>query len=310
MSGPHIYWIWCQEAFGPGSPLPLYIHENFPGGVPGFAQAGPVAWRSLPYLSPRHVQALRRFTLSQAQSRLQQALSFGWQVLVPESPGYPPALRHTANPPAVLYVQGCWPAFSAPAVAVAGARKPLPASQKAACKISYQLAAGGATLVSGSAAGVDACALAAALRAGGQVVSVLPVDLHSPYPTATRPLRRRIISRGGALVTEHFSQRAPVPGAFHWRNRIVTGLSQAVVLVQADIHSGTMIYATCAADQGRDVYVYPGPAGSPAFAGSRLLLEDGARPAETGLAVLRDLPAYCRGGSHTRYLYPLPGRSP
>lgn len=275
---------------------PARIFEEFPGGVEGFYQAGPVCWNTLDYVSERHAAALLEFSLSKARYRLEYAANMGWEVLTPECEKYPEALRNISDPPAVLYVKGAMPDFTrAPAAGVAGARKATPESQKAATRIGYELAAGGAIVVSGGAVGVDRCAINGALSAMGQVVSVLPVDLSSPYVAENAALRRRIVEQGGALVSEYFSQREPARGSFQARNRIISGMCFGMVLVQVRQKSGSMIYANHAAKQGREVYVYPGPPGDPAFAGGQRLIEEGAIPVAGGEEVLADCPAYCWG---------------
>ncbi len=288
-----IYWVWLQGALGMGSQLPMLLHDTYPGGLEGFYRSGPAGWQGLAGISPWQLRALSAFTLKDARSRLLAAAQRGWRVLTPGCDAYPLSLRHIFNPPAVLYVQGHWPQFSsAPAVGLVGAREATRYSQKAAGQIARELAAGGAIVVSGSAAGVDCCALSGALGAGGQVVSVLPVDLGSPYMRETAWLRREIVQRGGALVTEAFCCQKPSRASFHLRNRLITGLCFGVVLVQARLHSGTMIYASSAADQGREVFVCPGPPQDPDFHGSALLLSEGAIPVYSGKEVLSHCPPY------------------
>ncbi len=294
-------WLWLQEAFGPGSALPGQIAERFPGGAEGFCGAGPAGWRKMPGVTGRHFRALSAFTPEDAQNRLVQALRFGWQVVTPACPGYPEALRNLYDPPAALYAQGPWPDFSAaPVVGVVGARHAVRHSREAARRIAGELARGGALVVSGTAEGVDCAALSGALEARGRVASVLPVSLDSPYPLETAWLRRKVLKQGGALITEYFHGQKPGPLAFRQRNRLITGLCFGVALVQAGSRSGTMIYAGCAAAQGREVYVYPGPPNAPEYGGSRLLLEEGASPVRSGKEILADCPAYCwaegRGG--------------
>ena len=156
--------------------------------------------------------------------------------------------------------------------------------------------------------GVDRCVITGALSAMGQVVSVLPVDLSSTYLTDNADLRRRIVEQGGALVSEYFSQRSPSRGAFHCRNRIISGLCFGVALIQAKVKSGTMIYARHAAQQGREVYVYPGPPISSAFAGSRQLIDDGAKPVIDGEDILSDCPEFYWGGPRPSPAYAPPKR--
>ncbi len=289
MIDPNLYWVWLQHAFGEGSPIPYRIYREFPGGPEGFYRAGPVCWNALGYVSEQQAVALEGFPLAAAQSRLEYAAGMGWEALTPECEKYPEALRNISDPPAVLYIKGRLPDLNRlPAIGVAGARDALPASEDAAKQLGYQLAAGGAVVVSGGAVGVDGCAIAGALSAMGRVVSVLPVDLSSPYLAQNAGLRKRILDQDGALVTEYFSQRNPGRGSFQVRNRLIPGMCQGMVLVQAAKKSGSMLYARHAADQGRSLYVYPGPEGAPEYEGSRLLLDQGALPVWDGAAVLED----------------------
>ena len=287
MIDQNLYWVWLQQAFGEGSPIPKKIYDEFPGGPEGFYEAGPVCWNAFDYVSEQHAAALAGFKLSAAQSRLEYAASMGWEVLTPECEKYPEALRNISDPPAVLYINGRLPDLNKfPAIGMAGAREATEESQNAAKQLGYQLAAGGAVVVSGGAVGIDYCAISGALSAMGRVVSVLPVDLSSPYLVKNAELRRRILEQDGALVTEYFSQRNPGRGSFQARNRLITGMCRGVVLVQVAKKSGSMIYARHAADQARDLFVYPGPDGAPEYEGSRILLDQGAVPVTDGGAVL------------------------
>lgn len=283
------YWIWLQQAFGEGSPLPWQLSRRFHGGVEEFYKGGPRLWNTLTFITDRQAATLFGFSLQEAEARLEYAEKVGWFVLTPECEKYPESLRNISDPPAVLYGKGQLPDLeSRPAIAIAGARKALEVSVRAAKNIGYQLAAGGAPVISGGAVGIDSAALEGAMSASGQVVSVLPVDLDSPYINKNAGLRREICQRGGVLLSEYFSQRNPAMGGFQARNRLITGLCCGVVLIQAAAKSGTVMYARFAADQNRDVFVYPGPPGAPEYAGSRALLEDGAKAVTCGEEVLED----------------------
>lgn len=286
-----LWWIWAQMAFGEGSPLPWRLHREFPGGLEGFYYSGPRVWNTLDYITDQQAHALCAVTLDAARARLEYAFRLGWQVVTPECEEYPGNLRNISDPPAVLYIKGKLPGpEDGPMVAMAGARKAIPASVDAARVIAYQLASAGAVVVSGEAAGVDMTALGGALSALGRAVCVLPVDLDSPYMAKTAHLRRKVLEMDGALVTEYFSQRSPAQGGFHLRNRLITGLCRKVVLVQAAEKSGTMIYARFAASQERDLYVVPGPEDAPEYAGSRRLIREGAVAVQSGMEVLNGAP--------------------
>ena len=283
------YWIWMQQAFGAGSPLPWRIHRSVPGGVEAFYQGGPRLWNSLGGIREQEAAALFSFSLEEAQAQLEHALKVGWEVLTPACGEYPQALTHIYDPPAVLYGKGKLPDMdSRPALAVVGARKATPETQEKAREFGYQLALGGAVVVTGGAVGVDAAVALGAMSGGGPVVSVLPVALNSPYLSKNHFLRQSILEKGGALLTEYFAQQTPGFGTFQVRNRLITGLACGVLLLQAARKSGTVMYASYAKDQSRDVFVWPGPQGDPAFAGGWDLLEDGAKAVERGEEILEE----------------------
>lgn len=283
------YWIWMQQAFGAGSPLPWRIHRSVPGGVEAFYQGGPRLWNSLGGIREQEAAALFSFSLEEAQAQLEHALKVGWEVLTPACEEYPQALTHIYDPPAVLYGKGKLPDMdSRPALAVVGARKATPETQEKAREFGYQLALGGASIVTGGAVGVDAAVALGAMSGGGPVVSVLPVALNSPYLSKNHFLRQSILEKGGALLTEYFAQQTPGFGTFQVRNRLITGLACGVLLLQAARKSGTVMYASYAKDQNRDVFVWPGPQGDPAFAGGWDLLEDGAKAVERGEEILEE----------------------
>lgn len=283
------YWIWMQQAFGAGSPLPWRIHRSVPGGVEAFYQGGPRLWNSLGGIREQEAAALFSFSLEEAQAQLEHALKVGWEVLTPACGEYPQALTHIYDPPAVLYGKGELPDMdSRPALAVVGARKATPETQEKAREFGYQLALGGAVVVTGGAVGVDAAVALGAIGGGGPVVSVLPVALNSPYLSKNHFLRQSILEKGGALLTEYFAQQTPGFGTFQVRNRLITGLACGVLLLQAARKSGTVMYASYAKDQNRDVFVWPGPQGDPAFAGGWDLLEDGAKAVERGEEILEE----------------------
>lgn len=286
------YWIWAQQAFGEGSSMPWRVFKGFSGGLEEFFREGPRLWNTLGSVTEQAAAALYGFSLEEAEARLEYAGKVGWNVYTPECEKYPEALRNIFDPPAVLYCKGTLPDVDEiPTVAIVGARRALPESRRAAKAFGYQLAVGGAAVVSGGAVGVDAEALLGAVSGNGAAVSVLPVDLGSPYVSSNAPLRRMIPEHGGALVTEYFSQRNPSRGAFQARNRLVTGLSCGVLLVQAALKSGTAMYGRLAAEQGRDVFVALPPAGlegAPEFSGSQSLLEDGAKGVSSGEEILSE----------------------
>lgn len=188
--------------------------------------------------------------------------------------GYPPALRVTDPRPAVLYRAGDAAAFETPAVAIVGTRRATGYGRSAAQELADELARAGVTVVSGLAIGIDGEAHAAALAAGGRSVAVLPSPLDRIYPPRHRELAARLAAEGGALLSELAPGHSPGRPDFARRNRIIAGLAQAVVVVEAPDHSGALLTAAAASELGREVYAVPGPIDSLASRGCNRLIAD------------------------------------
>jgi DNA processing protein len=207
---------------------------------------------------------------------------------------FPALLREIANPPDCLWTRGDRSLLGPTAIAIVGAR----AATRDGIEIAYQIAAdlarAGIVVVSGLARGVDAAAHIGALDAGGKTIAVLGTGIDRVYPAENKELHERIAARG-LLVTE-FPPGSP-PDLFHFpqRNRIISGLSKAVVVVEAREKSGSLITARLAGDQGRDVMVVPGPTRSGQNRGGHALLRDGAKLVESAVDILQELGLDCTG---------------
>ena len=200
-------------------------------------------------------------------------------------PAYPARLRRIAFPPFLLYVRGAAELLDTRAVAVVGTRSASAYGRRAAAQIAGDLAAAGVTIVSGLALGIDAVAHQAALEAGGGTVAVLGCGVDVVYPERNRQLTGRIAAEG-ALVSEYPPGRPPDAGNFPARNRIVSGLALATVVVEAGVKSGALITAAFAAEQGGDVFAVPGSIYSPNSAGTNHLIASGAGMARSADDIL------------------------
>jgi DNA processing protein len=203
------------------------------------------------------------------------------------SPAYPPRLAAIADPPPLLWINGDPGVLAHPAVAVVGSRYASPASLEVARVLARDLAAAGLVVISGLARGVDAAAHRGALD-GGRTIGVLGCGLDGIYPPEHGPLAE-VIAASGAIVSEVPPDRPPLPDNFPRRNRIISGLSLGVVVVQATLKSGSLITARCAADQGREVMAVPGPSLGGRHTGGHSLIRDGAALVETAEDVLAAL---------------------
>jgi DNA processing protein len=201
--------------------------------------------------------------------------SLGLTALSLDDPAYPARLRAIEMPPPVLYVRGDVRALQCPrAVAVVGTRRPSDAGRRTASRIAGALARSGASVVSGLAVGIDGAAHAAALAEGGPTVAVLGGGHGRIYPRAHVRLAEAIASEGGAVVGELPPDVAPARGSFPRRNRLISGLADATVVVEAAARSGALITAGWALEQGRSCYVVPGAIDAPMSAGCLAFLRE------------------------------------
>jgi DNA processing protein len=194
-----------------------------------------------------------------------------------DSPRFPPALATVPNPPLVLFWRGADPAACAPALAVVGARRCSAYGERTAQHIGREAAAAGVVVVSGLARGIDAAAHRGALESG-RTAAVLAGGLDRIYPGEHTSLADRIVDKGGFVLSEQPPGIRPLPALFPYRNRLITGLCQAVIVVEASMKSGSLASARHALDQGREVFSVPGPIDSTLSEGTNDLLRQGAAP--------------------------------
>jgi DNA processing protein len=210
------------------------------------------------------------------------------QALTLDDAEYPRLLRHIASPPPILYVRGQLQPSDELAVAIVGTRRATGYGTDLAARLAGDLASAGVTIVSGLALGIDTAAHRATLDAGGRTIAVFGCGLDTIYPPRNRNLAERIAG-SGALVSEYPLGTRPDARNFPVRNRLISGLSRAVLVVEAPLKSGALITTAFAADQGRDVYAVPGSALSPASAGCHQLIRDGATLVTSAEHVLAEL---------------------
>jgi len=221
-------------------------------------------------------------------AELGRIADFGATVVIQSDPAYPPLLREIHNPPIVLYVWGELTERDRRAIGVVGSRKASHYGLESAKKLSYQLAYAGLTVVSGLARGIDTAAHQGALAAKGRTVAVLGSGLLHLYPPENRELAEKITA-SGAVVTEFSMLVTPDPQTFPQRNRIVSGWSDGLLVVEAGLKSGALITAGQAADQGRSIYAVPGQIDRPTSAGSNRLIQQGAKLVTGAGDILDDL---------------------
>jgi DNA processing protein len=260
---------------GIGPRLTAALLERF-GTAAAVLGADAALLQEVPHVGPQVAAAVanarRQIAVDREIARAQQ---FGVRLVALGTPEYPAALSHISDPPHLLYVRGTLAAADANAVALVGSRHCSDYGRRVAAKLSAGLVRAGFTVVSGLARGIDGVAHKAALEAGGRTLAVLAGGLARVYPPEHKGLAEEVAA-SGALLTESAMDQDPIAGLFPVRNRIISGLSRAVVLVEAAQRSGALITATHAADQGRSVLAVPGPVDAEASGGTNELIRKGA----------------------------------
>jgi len=273
--------------YGPGAAARRVL-ARFPAVMDVF-RAGPADLEGL-RLDGRTVEAIvSGRALDRARREVEIVERKAYTLLTLDHPGYPGYLREIFDPPFALYCEGDPEALGNPAVAVVGARRPTPYGRAVAEKLASDLAGRGCVVVSGLAAGIDACAHRGALQKG-RTVAVLGSGLDVPYPWENRGLHREIAGRG-AVVSELPLGTPPLAENFPVRNRIISGLALGLVVVEAARKSGSLISAKLALSQDREVMAVPGNVTSPLSEGPIGLIRDGARPVASWEDVADALPS-------------------
>jgi DNA processing protein len=227
---------------------------------------------------------------SKIDQTLHWASQAGCAILTWDSPQYPSILKQVEGSPPILYVKGQINTLSAKQIAIVGSRHPTHEGKDNAYQFAYELCRRGFTITSGLALGVDGAGHEGALRAGGQTIAVLGSGLNQIYPSQHRHLAERIVE-SGALVSEFPLDAEPKSAHFPRRNRIISGLSQGVLVVECSLKSGSLITAQFALEQGREVFAIPGSIHNPLAKGCHALIRQGAKCVESVEHIFEEFPA-------------------
>ncbi len=288
------YWVWLSQCEGVGNQTRLALLEHFrsPEDV-YYADEGEILLTE--GITRQEAEVLKKKDLTRADQILADCDRLGFQLLTLHDAAYPIRLRSIFDPPCLLYIRGRLPAVDElPAIAVVGTRKASPYGIRCAEDLAFGLADGGAVVVTGLARGIDSAAAQGALRAGGIVVGVLGGGADVIYPRENGWLYDDVAA-AGCLISEYPPGTEPLPGHFPIRNRIMSGLSVAALVVEAPARSGALITAGMALDQGRDVFAVPGPIYAENSRGCNRLIRDGAGVAAEPWDILRDYEAQFPG---------------
>jgi len=229
-----------------------------------------------------------------AEKETKQVEESGGIFLTREDAEYPARLLEIYDPPAVLWVRGDAKLLERPGIAVVGTRHPTPYGVGMAEMLSRDLANRGMTILSGMARGVDSVAHKGALDAGGKTLAVWGTGIDVVYPKENKKLAERIVASGGAIVSEFPLGTFPAPQNFPLRNRILSGMSVGVLVVEGGEYSGTRITARCAMEQNRDVFAVPGNVTNKSAWGPNTLIKQGAKLTATWEDIWEEMPSQIR----------------
>ncbi|MBQ7739803.1 MAG: DNA-processing protein DprA [Eubacterium sp.] len=279
------YWLWLQRALGTGAAFKPIL-EDF-GSVEALYDANIFDLKMSPELNSKRIDKLESVKLDEVNETVEICKKNNWDIIGYDDERYPQRLREIYNPPAVLFVDGKLPRFDLYAtIAIVGTRKASTYALQTAKIMSKGISLCGAITVSGGALGVDSAVHKGALEVNKPTVAVLGSGLGSDYLKSNEALRRSIVDGGGALITEYppFAKA----NSFHFpeRNRIISGLSLGVLVVEAGTSSGSVITANHAREQMRDIYAIPSSILDFNFAGTNNLIDSGATVATSPLRLI------------------------
>ena len=281
------YWLWLTNLPGLPNQTRLALLQRF-GDPEQIYYADQDQLALTEGMTRDGLTALEDRSLAAADRILADCQRLDLRILTLQDADYPGRLKNIYDPPCLLYVKGRLPLFDEEAaVAVVGTRSCTPYGLTAAEKLGYGLTKGGALVVSGLAKGVDAAATRGALRAGGVTAAVVGNGLDIPYPHENQYLYEDVAA-AGVLLSEYPPGTRPAGRNFPMRNRILSGLCLAALVVEAPLKSGALITAEAALEQGRDVFAVPGPIDAPASQGCNRLIRDGAGLVSEAWDILRE----------------------
>ncbi len=282
-----LHWLWLAHLPGLTNRMKNLLMTHFADPEDIF-YADEQSFAHVEGLTAEAKTALENKSLGNAQKILEECSRKKIQILTMRDAAYPASLKNISDPPLVLYYKGQLPDFDTnPVIGVVGTRKASAYGLTTAKRMGYQIAKCGGILVSGMAFGIDGMAMSGALTAGGITVGVLGCGADIVYPPSNRKLFADV-ENYGCILSEFAPGTPPVGYNFPKRNRIISGLSNGVLVVEAPEKSGALITARLAAEQGRDVFAVPGNIDQPSFVGSNQLLRDGAIVAASGWDVVSE----------------------
>ena len=282
----NVKWMWLSLKLSAASPVFSSLLQKF-GDIDRIYSAEADEYINAG-IGERYAEMLSEKSTKEARVVISYCRKYNVQTIAYDDENYPKSLRSLKNPPILLYVAGRMPDLNRNlCIAVVGTRKMSEYGMRHAYKISYEMASAGAVIVSGMALGIDGISACGAISAGGKTIAVLGCGIDVVYPKEHATLEK-IIMHNGAVITEYPPSTKPVGSQFPVRNRLISGLSQGTLVVDADIGSGAMITAKEAILQGRDIYAVPGNIDGRNTSGTNSLIRDGAQAVLCGRDIIQN----------------------
>lgn len=296
------YWLWLSLRLSPGSSAIDTVLNHYSFDAKLIFKADRAELAKIPGLKNDVIDALADKSLDETRDIYSWCMTQNIGLLAYDSPLYPERLRSIVHPPVLLYYKGKLPNFDqSVCIATVGTRKISEYGQREGYIISRDLAMAGAVVVSGMARGIDSICHRGALDAGGHTVAVLGCGINRVYPPENGALMDEI-SLSGTLLTEYKPDTPPIGSNFPVRNRIISGLCQGTLVVEADQHSGALITARTASQQGRDLFALPGKVDEQNSQGPNSLIKEGAKMVTSARDILVEYEFYYPGAIHIENL--------
>jgi len=284
------YWLALAMTPGIGPTRGKKLVQHF-GSAPNIFQASLTELEAAGLMAVSAQSIATGASLTKAEEEIAKAKAAGAEIITAQDDAFPHRLLEIYDPPLCLYVRGNVGALAQPGIAVVGTRHPTPYGVGMAERLSCDLSAHGVIIISGLARGVDSAAHRGAVNAKGKTIAVLGTGADVIYPRENAKLIDPILSLGGAVISEFPLGTAATPQNFPIRNRIISGLSVGVLVVEAGEYSGTRITARCALEQSREVYAVPGNVTNKLSWGPNTLIKQGAKLVATWEDVWEELPS-------------------
>lgn len=285
------YWIWLSLSIGTNNPKQKRVFETYDS-IIDFYSGGIYEWRLSGIFSEKEINSLISTKLSDAQEVIDKCKKLGFDIICFDDSNYPSKLLNIPDPPCVLYVWGKLPDVDHRlSIAMVGTRSATQYGVMTSHVLSASLSKLGVVVVSGGAQGIDTASHLGVLEASGTTICVLGCGIDYKYLMSNASLRKNIASTG-AVVSEYPPGTKSYPSNFPVRNRIISGLSDGVIVVEADLKSGSLITVNHALEQGREVFAVMGNINSRYSSGTNKMIKDGATPVTSYMDVIEAFPQY------------------